>query len=717
MDEQNKWTPDEAPAEPEASGSASAEPFVGSGAPEAAVPASEAPGVSACGASAAEPTEPVKPAEAVEPVTAAGVTEEPAPVEAIPEAEAVPPGAEDTVLEPSEEENAADGPVSGEPAPQETDEWDAPAPEDWGTPPPPPRPMPQPPQPSAAPHTVAWTTPGSFAAQQQAIRPPYGQPGAAPYGQSYGQPYAPPYGQPYAPPAGAQRPADRSVPPPYGQGYGQPYAPPAGAQPPAGQGAQQPYGQPGVPPYGQGYGQPYAPPVQPPVQPPQPPYGQGYGQPAPLFPPTGFGQYGAQPPKPPRRRMRTGVRVFLVILGLIALGTLVGVGVYAVQRSAANISLDDFPGYSDADDFPSFPSFPDGGGDDGGGSGDDPYAYDEDGEDPFEGFERPEVVYSGRGLTVEGKPEGDPLTAVEIYEQNVDSVVGVYAEYDGEASEGSGIVLTSDGYLVTNAHVVFYTLQSDVLVKLHDGTQYRAVVIGYDQNADLAVLRVDAQGLQPARFGDASELKVGEEVFAIGNPGGERYGSTLTGGYVSGLNRELEKSAANGLTYIQTDAAINPGNSGGPLMNAYGQVVGINSNKVVSTYYEGIGFAIPISSTAHMISDLMMQGYVSGRSRIGITGQTVTQTQSQLSGIPVGVLIVSVGDDSPLKGIAYAGDVITEADGKTITSLDDLYAVLRTHSGGDRITVTIYSAGDAETKSSSTQYTIELLADTGETQN
>ena len=682
MDEQNKWTPDEGPAEPETSGAASAEP-----------------------SEPLEPSETAETAEPAEPPAAESAADESAAQEAARNASEESASEEPASCEPGAEEPAAETPAPGEPAPREGDEWDAP--EDWGTPPPPPRPVPQP-QPYAPPHTVAWTTPGSFAAQQQAARPPY----AVPYGQPYSQPYAPPYGQPYAPPPVGQRPADRSVPPPYGQGYGQPYAPPAGAQPPAGQAAQ-PYHQPGVPPYGPAYGQPYAPPVQPPVQPPQPPYGQGYGQPAPLYPPSGFGQYAARPPKPPRRRMRTGVRVFLVILGLIALGTLVGIGVYTVQRSAANISMDDFPGYSDADDFPSFPSFPD----DGGDSGGDQDAYEEDGEDPFEGFERPDVVYSGRGLTVEEKPEGDPLTAVEIYEQNVDSVVGVYAEYDGEASEGSGIVLTSDGYLVTNAHVVFYTLQSDVLIKLHDGTQYRAVVIGYDQNADLAVLRVDAQGLQPARFGDASELKVGEEVFAIGNPGGDRYGSTLTGGYVSGLNRELDKSAANGLTYIQTDAAINPGNSGGPLMNAYGQVVGINSNKVVSTYYEGIGFAIPISSTADMISDLMMQGYVSGRSRIGITGQTVTQTQSQLSGIPVGVLIVSVGDDSPLKGIAFAGDVITEADGKTITSLDDLYAVLRVHSGGDRITMTIYSAGDEETKSSSTQHTITLLDDTGETQN
>ena len=232
----------------------------------------------------------------------------------------------------------------------------------------------------------------------------------------------------------------------------------------------------------------------------------------------------------------------------------------------------------------------------------------------------------------------------------------------------------------------------------------------------LAVLRVEAQGLQPAEFGDASELKVGEEVFAIGNPGGDRYGGTLTGGYVSGLNRELEKSAANGLTYIQTDAAINPGNSGGALFNAYGQVVGINSNKVVSTSYEGSGFAIPISEVSNIIGDLMTKGYVSGRGRLGITARTVTELQAEASGIPTGVLIVSVDDDSPLKGIAFAGDIITEAAGEKISSLEDLYAVLRTHGGGESITVTIYSAGTADTKSSEEQYTIVLLEDRGETQ-
>ena len=431
-------------------------------------------------------------------------------------------------------------------------------------------------------------------------------------------------------------------------------------------------------------------------------------------PSASYGQFNAAvPPKPPRGKSRPGVRVFLVLLGVLVLASLVGIGATIVDRSLAGMNTNDFPtdsfdGWEQTPYFPTIPSDPDGDGGDGGDSGVQ--------EEPIVPGDLPDLIYAQEGITIQPKPEGDPLSAVELYDRSVDSVVGVTAQYDGETSLGSGIVLTQDGYIVTNAHVVLNTSESIVTVKLHDGTEYPAIVIGYEEDSDLAVLRVEAQGLQPAEFGDASELKVGEEVFAIGNPGGDRYGGTLTGGYVSGLNRELEKSAANGLTYIQTDAAINPGNSGGALFNAYGQVVGINSNKVVSTSYEGIGFAIPISEVSNIIGDLMTKGYVSGRGRLGITARTVTELQAEASGIPTGVLIVSVDDDSPLKGIAFAGDIITEAAGEKISSLEDLYAVLRTHGGGESITVTIYSAGTADTKSSEEQYTIVLLEDRGETQ-
>ena len=284
------------------------------------------------------------------------------------------------------------------------------------------------------------------------------------------------------------------------------------------------------------------------------------------------------------------------------------------------------------------------------------------------------------------------------------------------AGEGSGIIISEDGYIVTNQHVIDSASKLEVVTS--DGVSYEATLVGEDTQTDLAVIKIDATGLTAAEFADSADLQVGDEVMAVGNPGGLQLSSSVTFGYVSALNRPVTNSDTGyTVNCIQTDAAINPGNSGGALVNGYGQVVGINSNKVVSTSYEGIGFAIPISEASKIIDDLMTKGYVTGRGRLGITARTVTELQAETSGIPVGVLIVSVDEDSPLKGIAFAGDIITEAAGEEITSLDDLYAVLRTHGGGERITVTIYNPGTAETKSSETQYTIELLADTGETQN
>lgn len=562
--------------------------------------------------------------------------------------------------------------------------------DEWGAPPPAPvqgrEPFSAAGQGDGAPHAQAWQTPGTY---------PQGNPYVQPYG-SYRQPGTYPPGYPlqgtgtYPPPYPPQG-AGAYPPPPYPpQGaYGRPYPGAVSGPSPA---------QPGS------YGAPCAGQPHPWQQP-------GFGT---VPPSASYGQFNAAvPPKPPRGKSRPGVRVFLVLLGVLVLASLVGIGATIVDRSLAGMNTNDFPadsfdGWEQTPYFPTIPSDPDGDGGDGGDSGVQ--------EEPIVPGDLPDLIYAQEGITIQPKPEGDPLSAVELYDRSVDSVVGVTAQYDGETSLGSGIVLTQDGYIVTNAHVVLNTSESIVTVKLHDGTEYPAIVIGYEEDSDLAVLRVEAQGLQPAEFGDASELKVGEEVFAIGNPGGDRYGGTLTGGYVSGLNRELEKSAANGLTYIQTDAAINPGNSGGALFNAYGQVVGINSNKVVSTSYEGIGFAIPISEVSNIIGDLMTKGYVSGRGRLGITARTVTELQAEASGIPTGVLIVSVDDDSPLKGIAFAGDIITEAAGEKISSLEDLYAVLRTHGGGESITVTIYSAGTADTKSSEEQYTIVLLEDRGETQ-
>ena len=447
--------------------------------------------------------------------------------------------------------------------------------------------------------------------------------------------------------------------------------------------------------------------------PPPGPYPFQAGQPHPWqqpgFGPGAFG-YGALPPRPkrPRRRLTLGVRVFLSVLAVIAIFSLGGVCASAIDRSLTGM-----------DDYAADPWA---------GGGEDLFPFDlpddqqpeeepPEQQDGMQDLEIPDAEFSTSSIEIQPVPSGDPLTGVEIYERVADSVVSVNASYDGSTGYGSGIIVSEDGFIITNSHVIFDSRDSVVSVKLHNGEQYGAVVIGYERNADLAVLRIDAENLQAAEFGDSSALRVGEQVFAIGSPGGERYSNTLTGGYVSGLNRELDKTVANGLTYIQTDAAVNPGNSGGALVNTWGQVVGINSNKVVSASYEALGFAIPISDAASMLNDLLHYGYVTGRSRLGVTAQTVTQMQAELSGVPVGVLLVSIEDDSPLSGVANVGDIITEADGQEITSLEDLYGVLRRHSGGDQITVTLYSPGTDSEQGGERQVTITLLADNGETQN
>ena len=243
------------------------------------------------------------------------------------------------------------------------------------------------------------------------------------------------------------------------------------------------------------------------------------------------------------------------------------------------------------------------------------------------------------------------------------------------------------------------------------------MVVGYDKTTDLAILKIDADGLHPAVFGDVEDMEIGDEVLAIGNPGGMDFASTLTGGYISALNRTLKNNSDNGMAYIQTDAAINPGNSGGPLVNMYGQVIGINSNKIISTGYEGMGFAIPVSHAKSIVDDLISRGYVSGRARLGITAANVTGMQAQLSGLPNGVKIIGIDPESSFSGAGAAvGDIITKADGDTIESMDDLYAVLNRHKPGDEISVTLYQISQNGGNGQNREIKVKLLEDKGETQ-
>lgn len=320
--------------------------------------------------------------------------------------------------------------------------------------------------------------------------------------------------------------------------------------------------------------------------------------------------------------------------------------------------------------------------------------------------------YSGMKLESNPKDEktNNSYTAAKASEKVSDSVVGILCYSDDvpdqadtttASSQGSGIIFSQDGYVITNAHVIGNSKTAYAIrVVTSDGKVYKAGVVGYDSRTDIAVLKMDdAKGLTPATFGDSSQLEVGQDIIVVGNPGGLDYQNTTTKGVISALDRKLSTSSLT--KYIQTDAAINPGNSGGPLVNYYGQVVGITTSKIVSETYEGMGFAIPSQTVKSIVDTLVKNGYVEGRVKIGISGIAVTSDQASNYNIPQGIYVQSIVSGGPCDGTSLKeGDIITEVDGETITSFADVYAILETHKPGDKIKVKYYSsssgAGEVE---------------------
>ena len=253
-------------------------------------------------------------------------------------------------------------------------------------------------------------------------------------------------------------------------------------------------------------------------------------------------------------------------------------------------------------------------------------------------------------------------------------------------SEGSGIIATSDGYIITNAHVVDGADSLKVITS--DGKTYEAELIGSDSMTDLAVIKVDAEGLTAAEFGSSSDLVVADPVIAIGNPGGLQ--STVTVGYVSALDRPVTSSDTGyTMNCIQTDAAINPGNSGGALVNMYGQVIGINSSKIVATGYEGLGFAIPIDDALPIISNLKDYGYVKDRAMLGISGQYLDSWTANFYGLPSGMYVAEVNNESVSDAGVQQGDVITKIDDEEITSANTISNYIAKKKPGDEVTLTI----------------------------
>ena len=328
----------------------------------------------------------------------------------------------------------------------------------------------------------------------------------------------------------------------------------------------------------------------------------------------------------------------------------------------------------------------------------------------------PQTVVSGDGvstvmqgvretsvLQIQQIDSSKELTAAEVYAANVNSTVGIvtsavttnfWGQQTQSAAAGSGFIFTDDGYIITNYHVIEGA--NTVTVSTYDGTQYDAKIIGYDESNDVAVLKVEAEGLTPVVIGSSSKLNVGDNVVAIGNPLGELTFS-LTAGAVSALNRDVTMSSGSTQELIQTDCAINSGNSGGALFNMYGEVVGITNAKYSGSSGSGasidnIGFAIPMDDVYNIITSIIEKGYIE-KPYIGVSVISVSD-ETQKYGLPQGAAVQSLTDDGPAKAAGLqVNDIITKVNDTEITSSNDLVKTIGACKPGDRITLTVYRQG------------------------
>lgn len=306
------------------------------------------------------------------------------------------------------------------------------------------------------------------------------------------------------------------------------------------------------------------------------------------------------------------------------------------------------------------------------------------------------IVSSQESSDTTFSDEEGALCLQDIYSTVIDSVVSISSMTSSGTSSGTGIIMSPDGYVITNHHVITGALVISVLT--NDNQEFEAALVGSDEMSDLAVLKIDARGLKAAEFGDSSKLRVGDSVVAIGDPLGVQLRGTMTNGIISAINRDLTVGDRT-MTLIQTNAALNNGNSGGPLINCYGQVIGINTVKM-SSYYtatasvEGLGFAIPISVAKPIIDELIENGYVAGRPAIGISGDSLPSYYRTYYRLPEGVYVTSVneGSDAKAKGIRE-GDIVTAINGERISSIDELNTVKNQYAAGDEVTLTVYRSG------------------------
>ena len=288
------------------------------------------------------------------------------------------------------------------------------------------------------------------------------------------------------------------------------------------------------------------------------------------------------------------------------------------------------------------------------------------------------------------QPGGLSLQA--IYEKAIDSVVSISCTSELGGSTGTGLVISADGYLVTNCHVIDGA--KSITVQLTDRRVFPAAVVGKDATSDLAVLYVEAEDLTAAEFGNSDALRVGDSVCAIGDPLGVELRGTMTDGIVSAINRDISTNGRT-MTLIQTNAALNSGNSGGPLINCFGQVIGINTMKMGDSMsiagVEGLGFAIPSTTVKEVVDQLISQGYVSGRPCLGITGEAVSPLYQYYYRLPAGLMVTAVVEGSDAERVGLAdGDILLTLDGVPVTSAEELTAALYGYQVGDTIEAVVY---------------------------
>ncbi|MBR4626368.1 MAG: trypsin-like peptidase domain-containing protein [Ruminococcus sp.] len=422
-----------------------------------------------------------------------------------------------------------------------------------------------------------------------------------------------------------------------------------------------------------------------------------YAQPA-----AGAYAYSSVPAEPPKKKRRHPVLksiAFVLCLAIVGVGSVQGYKIYQDHKDkngfseyngSDNTSLSSKRSSADADD-------------------------DDDGDDEDD---------APLPSLIELAAREDAKPVPDIVEDIMPSVVGVSSTFEytvnsydffgwgmgGSSTDvlhgkGTGIIFSEDGYIVTNAHCIYDDSKStqagealEVSVRFSDQSEHDAKIIAYDTDTDIAVLKVNETGLKPAVFGDSNDLRVGELVIAVGNPLGFELFGSVTCGIVSALNRNISVNSKN-MNLIQTDAAINEGNSGGPLLNSCGQVIGINSAKMSSSYgsatVEGLGFAIPIDNAKKIVDDLINYNYVKGRPQLGISTVNVTESDSRRYNVPMGAYVSVINEGSCAeKAGMQVRDIITDIEGDTVSSTTQLTSVLNKHKAGDKVKVTVYRNGE-----------------------